>query len=703
MRLHKIVIPFFIAFFLLITLSSFSLHAEGELTKGKLTLPCETCQSEPSKGKPILPGETCQTEPLDRWTPQEKWVWKQVCEGKIANFNGSDAYGGELDPRRPKENIEEWTKEWSKRILTSEFLETILLHEPYRGALTHHGVRIMGAWFREPLNLSNAILDHQLGLEASRFDKDIDFTGLKTDYLISLTGSKFTGALNMYLMDVGGSLFMRDGSKFEEVNLIGTKLRGAIEIRDSKFTGILNMNAIEVGSYLTMNYGSEFKDVVLSYTKIGGGIEMNDSKFTDILDMRSIEMGSDLYMCRGSELKDVILVNAKIGGFINLSGSTFDSIDLTETNIDKEIQLVTRYYGDVKWSSSLITVGNIYNWDDLLFEIQGDTKNLTTKLLTSKLEEADQLEKIKTIDVDQLTDELKEYIVAAFNAIKDNLTFYKDEVVGNDIILSSEVQEELNNLKEILEESGELKKEEYNLSDSQKEDIKWFNIAILKKLFPQVLSKWKNKPSMILRNTKIGTLQDSKESWPENLELEGFVYDRLGKFYTDEGKDTATRDITWLKDWLNKQKEYKPQPYEHLASVLRKSGHVSMANSILYAGRERKRTETATGLNWFGLTILKYVIGYGYGYYIFYSLIWIILFIVTGMLCVWWNKEGSKRGILWSLFYSLDIMLPIIRLDESHYDDIKLNGFAKYYFYFQTLIGFVLASFLAAGISGLTK
>ncbi len=34
-----------------------------------------------------LPGETCWTGPLPGWTGPEKWVWTQVCEGKIANFN----------------------------------------------------------------------------------------------------------------------------------------------------------------------------------------------------------------------------------------------------------------------------------------------------------------------------------------------------------------------------------------------------------------------------------------------------------------------------------------------------------------------------------------------------------------------------------------------------------------------------------------
>jgi hypothetical protein len=51
--------------------------------------------------------------------------------------------------------------------------------------------------------------------------------------------------------------------------------------------------------------------------------------------------------------------------------------------------------------------------------------------------------------------------------------------------------------------------------------------------------------------------------------------------------------------------------------------------------------------------------------------------------------------------YALDMLLPIIRLREEHYK-IELNGIARYYFYFHKLMGYLLGSFLVAGISGLT-
>ena len=56
----------------------------------------------------------------------------------------------------------------------------------------------------------------------------------------------------------------------------------------------------------------------------------------------------------------------------------------------------------------------------------------------------------------------------------------------------------------------------------------------------------------------------------------------------------------------------------------------------------------------------------------------------------------------YGLAYSFDILLPIIRLRDKHYA-IDLTTWARYYFYVHRIMGFLLASFLIAGISGLTK
>ncbi len=138
------------------------------------------------------------------------------------------------------------------------------------------------------------------------------------------------------------------------------------------------------------------------------------------------------------------------------------------------IHRIIKRYGSYRDSSS-ITVDDISDWDSLLLEIEGETKDLSKKRLTSKLKITCQLG-------DQITNEMKKCIVSAFNTFKDNITFYKDEIAGNGINLSPDLRKCLNDL----EESGEFKKKESDLSDTQKEDIKWFNIDILKNFFPQI-------------------------------------------------------------------------------------------------------------------------------------------------------------------------------------------------------------------------
>ena len=53
------------------------------------------------------------------------------------------------------------------------------------------GVRILGGWFKEALNLSHAALPHQIWLDASRFESDVNLDLLQIP-LLSLEGSTFT-------------------------------------------------------------------------------------------------------------------------------------------------------------------------------------------------------------------------------------------------------------------------------------------------------------------------------------------------------------------------------------------------------------------------------------------------------------------------------------------------------------------------------
>jgi len=178
---------------------------------------------ERAKSKPALPGEQCVIAPQENWTIQEKWVWRQVCEGRIADFNETKDYGGKLDPGKPKE----WPKE---RMLRPAFLETIIFHEPYRSAVPREGVFIVGAWFKETLHLSNVSISRALVLAGSLFESDVTFIRFKTTQALSLAGSKFSGKLDMSGLQVGEHLFMTAGAKTAEVKLLNDALSSVDDV-----------------------------------------------------------------------------------------------------------------------------------------------------------------------------------------------------------------------------------------------------------------------------------------------------------------------------------------------------------------------------------------------------------------------------------------------------------------------------------------
>ena len=124
-----------------------------------------------------------------------------------------------------------------------------------------------------------------------------------------------------------------------------------------------------------------------------------------------------------------------------------------------------------------------------------------------------------------------------------------------------------------------------------------------------------------------------------------------------------------------------------------------MADRILYDSKEKER-EIAKGADWVWLTTLRLIMGYGYRYS--NALYWVIGLVAMGMIVLGVTREGLRNKMPIGFFYSLDILLPIVRLREYH-QNVRLEGFARYYFYFHKLIGYFLASILIAGFSGLTR
>jgi hypothetical protein len=209
---------------------------------------------------------------------------------------------------------------------------------------------------------------------------------------------------------------------------------------------------------------------------------------------------------------------------------------------------------------------------------------------------------------------------------------------------------------------------------------------------------WQAGAALILRNASVDTIQDLSDAWPAQLDLNGFNYQSLGGINATKKDPMLERPLRWFEAWLAKQDRYAAQPYERLAFCLENNGKSEMATDIRYAGSERERKES--GGWWRRLWLLPFKYSVGYGYRPWRALIWAAALVLLGAEVLQISGEGLRNNMPYGFAYSFDMLLPIVKLREWHYK-IDLMGWVRYYFYGHKIMGYVLASFLIAGLSGL--
>ena len=637
-----------------------------------------------------LPNQKCKIPPLPKWTKPEKWVWKKICEGKVADFNKRDARP--FDPRKQKDS-----ENFSDRTLRSGFLERILLHEPFRSAIPSQGVRIIGACFPDPIDLSDASIDRPLILRLSLFRSKVGMRRLRTSSFIALSGSTFYGKLDMESVTVEGSLFMRDGAEFNQaVVLRGAKVGGYIDMVGSTFKGTLYMHSVTVGGSIDMEYGAKFNhQVVLVGAKIGNALNMSGSTFNSLLDMESVTVGGSIDM----DFMSFVGVGSILGmESVTVGGSLYmyfmhfaavgGTLNMNSVTVDGSLYMVGSKFNGELWMNSVTVGGSLW--------MGGSKFN-------------------GTLDMRSVTVGGSLYM---WGRAKFEMVFLNGAKIGNAL----------------------------NMNDSTFNGNLHMDFVTVNGSLMMQKASFKNSARLLLRHSNVGTLtlQDNKEVWPKILRLEGFTYQGLGGMdeinhvdplkewlkkhkpysphlggFTYQGLSLVTEgdqegpskhESGWFEEWLKKHKPYSPQPYRQLASVLRTSGQDDMADNILIASRNREleKSKMLEG-KWWSLFLLKIFIHYGYGMWkVLLPLGWAGALLLIGVIVLHLTKErdrheGEIHKLSDAMFYSLDMLLPIIRLRELHYKNVDLKTWARYYFYLLKIMGYVLTFFLIAVLSGLAS
>jgi hypothetical protein len=257
-----------------------------------------------------------------------------------------------------------------------------------------------------------------------------------------------------------------------------------------------------------------------------------------------------------------------------------------------------------------------------------------------------------------------------------------------------------------------------------------------------------------VQRASAGTLRGEPTNWPKagNLRLDSFSYGRLA-----EGPTDASHRLRWLRLQLSPKthNSFSPQPYQHLAKVLREQGHEAAAREILI-GLEDDRRKGLTRAQKLWACVLKWTMAYGYRPL---RALWFIgIFVILGFIVfgsayqlgklVPSDKEANeqfKAGQLPSsyeefcaLVYSFDTFVPIIDLGQrSRWKPIdsenevlkspKQNegnslvcaicdpmaltrwrpplaaGFIRFFWWLDIVAGWFFTGLFAAGISGLVR
>jgi hypothetical protein len=232
-----------------------------------------------------------------------------------------------------------------------------------------------------------------------------------------------------------------------------------------------------------------------------------------------------------------------------------------------------------------------------------------------------------------------------------------------------------------------------------------------------------------LQALKVGTFLFDDLNWvsPGRLKLNGFEYERMErrKPGSDEEIQLSIAEAEYL-GWLHLQENtpFFPQPFEQLAGVLRREGHVDVARQLSKQREREYGKQLHFSLRW----ILWYkTLGriIGYGYEPLSGLWWLGGLLILGALVFWCAdryglmiESGENQQLVQAgnaadmigfspLVYSFDVLAPFINMGQA--DNWRPKWHASHsrciywYYWAHRIIGWTLATLVVAGLTGLIR
>jgi hypothetical protein len=189
--------------------------------------------------------------------------------------------------------------------------------------------------------------------------------------------------------------------------------------------------------------------------------------------------------------------------------------------------------------------------------------------------------------------------------------------------------------------------------------------------------------------SSIDVILDQADVWPEQLRLNGLVYQTL------RGEPESRR-----LDWVARDPHgFRPQPYEQLATWLRQIGREDLSRRCQLAKQRARRRHLGPFSRTWGV-LLDWTVGYGYRPWI--SGLWLVLLLALGTVVFSLRhphtiRQPDERPHFHAFVYTLDLMLPLETFGQRSAWDPA--GWTDWLAWGLTAAGWFLATALIAGIA----
>ncbi|SNR27108.1 hypothetical protein SAMN06265360_10121 [Haloechinothrix alba] len=225
---------------------------------------------------------------------------------------------------------------------------------------------------------------------------------------------------------------------------------------------------------------------------------------------------------------------------------------------------------------------------------------------------------------------------------------------------------------------------------------------------------------VVLRRARCGTLDDNAQLWEasKGIELEEFQYDALREPIEIEDDGEVKRRLRRLRGAM---RDYRPGPYDQLATMLRASGNEEHAATVSMRKQQYRYEALARGAGvfapgvWLWSWLQRAMVGYGYRPV--RALAWLLALLVAGSLwfglgiddCVnhpeRFQVNGPRcvvnaddTGLEWNpVLHTVDLLVPIV--DFGNKGRWHMGGVDKWVATGFTASGWVLATTVAAGVT----